>query len=395
MRFTSLVLATAVLAAPLAVQSATSEAAKFRDRLSMAAAPYLGAAGWSLGGEPVVRGSAADGFVVQVPALAYRAPDHAAGAEFGATILEIRPRDGGFSVVAKPARLKLVDAKGVAADLDFADGVVEGLWLPEREAFRDLKISLRDLRADLGGGRKLLADRIAGSFAGKAGTSPALTASFGGELAVGDLEATAPGGKSSRLDRLSLRLDLTDMQRAPQLALAYRHERPPAAQGLEREFIPVKLSLQGRIDAFPWREALRRLPALVAELGRGEDGAGWRGLGRLLGGAGSQLAVEQLAAATPSLSASGSGQAKFQPDGAAVGQVTVTVKGIDDRLNTIDIAEQRRSPALFPALALIAMLGDSEGRGKAMTRRYRLELLPDGGIGLNGKDLSALTLPTR
>lgn len=381
MRRARLALAAALLAAPLAAFSATHEPGAVRDRLAAAAAPYLGKAqGWDLGGEVKARAGAGGATVLTVPALSYRGPDGASAA-FGTTVLEIRPRDGAYAVVAKPARLRLADGRGRAADLDFADGVMEGVWDPAREAFRDLKLSLRDLRGGTGDGGRIVADALSAAFTGRPDA-------FAGEVVATALEVTAGDGRFSALDRAVLGLRLTSPERAPHLALTYRQERPPAAEGLQREFIPTLLTLQGGIADFPWREALRRLPGAAADLARGGAAEAAQALLRQ---AGATLTVDTLTARTPTLSASGQGEARFQGE-RPVGRLTLDISGLDDRLGSLPAAEQRRSPSLYPGLAVITLLGEAQGRGKGMARRYRLDLLPNGGIGLNGKDLSALGL---
>ncbi len=243
-------------------------------------------------------------------------------------------------------------------------------------------MSLRDLRGQTGDGGRIIADSVTANFAGK-------PESFGGEVVAKALEIRDGDGRFATFDRVVLGLGLQSPERSPRLAVNYRHDRPPAAEGLPREFIPTLLTLQGRVDDFPWREALRRLPGTLAELARGGDFG--TAVQALLQRAGSVLTVEKLAAKTPTLSASGRGEARFQGK-RPVGQVTLDITGLDDRLSSIPPAEQRRSPTLYPSLAVITMLGEAQGSGKGASRRYRLDLLPNGGIGLNGTDLSALKL---
>ncbi len=396
-RRTAVIAAVIVVAAPVLGRTAIGEPLDLRDMLLRPASPYLaraGGAGWDFGGQPILSDNG-HGYTITAPDLSYRYGDTVA--RFGSTAVSLQPQGDAWKVRATPSRIEVHDAAGVALAATAAKAVVEGLWLPERHSFDDLTINLHQVDGHLRGGHSVALQQVAGRFKTKpAAVSAERTGAFGGDLSVKGIRGAAADGSVTRLDHASLRLDLTNMQQSPLLNLSYGHERPAAAGGLAREFVPTRLTFDGRVAPFPWREMLPRLPELLGRMaltgGSGDVSEALAPLGDVLGRAGSRAEVTRAAAASPSLTANGSGDVRFRPDGQGVGELVVEVKGLDDRLRSLSPSEQKRSPEVLPALTLMSMLGQPEGRGGDRVQRYHLELKPDGAIALNGRNSAALNV---
>lgn len=384
-----------IVTAPILGRTAMGEPLDLGDMLLGQASPYLaqaGGPGWEFGGQPTVSDNG-HGYTVTAPDLSYRQGDTVAN--FGPTQISLQPQGNAWKVQATPSRLEVRDSAGVTFAATAGQATVEGLWLPERRSFADLVINAHRLQGRLRGGHSFVMQQLAGRFE----TAPAAVAmdrtdAFAGNLTVTGLHGASADGSVSRLDQASLRVDLTDMQQSPVLTLSYGHERPAAGEGLAREFIPVRMTLDGRVAPFPWREILPQLPELLGRLAVTSAGGDvpemLEPLGDLLGRAGSRAQLTRLAAASPSLTASGSGDVSFDSAGNGVGNLVLEVQGLDERLKSLSAAEQKRNPDVFPALTLMSMLGEPQGRGGERVQRYRLEFKPNGAIALNGRNSAVL-----
>lgn len=354
--------------------------------------------GWRFGGQPAVSPGANGAFTVRLPDLSYRGPGGKGSIEFGATTVSVKPDGDAYAVTAIPSKLRIADAAGVGVDARLDHAAIEGRWTPRRETFEEVRATVRGLDATVRGGHKVSVGELKALLRSQPAEDAAATGFFAGDVSLARLKATSPSGASSQLDTANLRLDLADMQRTPRLGVDYRQERPVGAEGLAFELIPVELRLDSRITPFPWREALRRLPEIVGGFASAAAqpsslADGIEPLRELLNPVRAQVQLQQLQARTPSLNATGKGEARFQGAGPAVGEFGFELRGLDDRINRLDRATQVRHPELFPVLALLSMLGETRRDGRAMVQRYTLVLNTDGSVLLNGRNLSSIKVP--
>ncbi|MCC7166161.1 MAG: hypothetical protein IT565_01190 [Rhodospirillales bacterium] len=398
MRFRRLLFWSLAGALALGAAHAKSGADDLRDRLKQGFAPYLVPAvgeGHFDYAEPLkVSGPDRDGaYHVVIEELAYRTPmegGEMATLDLGRLPLRILPGRETQAVSGTFAGpIRFIAGGVVKATLEGKAIGFNGAWSVPRQAFTRLEVSIQNADLMLANGDRIAIGWARGGFASRAEEAPV----------TGMVELTDYKGRKAAdltvFNLTSARLDfsLAERRSKPQLDLDLRYLAPqPADSGPAVELTPLSLRLKAQAAPFPWQGALRDLAALFADSRPNPFGPGWERLKERMKASRTHLKLAESDARSVGLQAGGAGEARFAPGSGAQGRFLFEIQGLNDRIAGLSRSGQPRKQAMqtFGLLALVAGLGEGIQIGQERRHRYRIDLTPDGGFSVNGRDLSVI-----
>ncbi|MBX9634520.1 MAG: hypothetical protein K2X44_06015 [Magnetospirillum sp.] len=356
----------------------------------MTALVPVGEPGWQVPTRPRITPTGT-GFSLKAEAISYLL-GHGLALDFEAVEAQLTPQPGGtFNVVAELGGYVTLRApEGVWATAYPGRNHLTGVWDPARESFRSLDVTMGAFNVSLANGAMISLDQAVGRF-----TTP--DERVDGTVTLTGVQTGLVGSYQGRTaDEVFLKFRLDSPGAQPVIALDYRHSLPGTGlTGIAGELMPLRLGLAARIDSFPWQNVLAELPPWLVEVAsRTPPNPGqmwsalWTHVAKALGEGNAQMAVERVDARSAALVANGSGAVSFAAAGPR-GNLQADLRGINERIAQLSSADRRNNPMLFPALALMTVVGDGVNEGGRRFHRYRIELA-ENGLKVNGRDAGGL-----
>lgn len=289
--------------------------------------------------------------------------------------------------------------QGTWASLSFAKHSLSGEWDAKRDSFASLTAQFGGLTAKLANGTRVTFDELAGKFTTQAsGATPSRTGHLSGSLSAEGIIALGDGERwRMTADSGRLGIVVKEVDQASQLLLDYTHALTAGRyNGVAGEIVPLTLAMGVTVRSFPWEAALRGVPPWLAEVaGKSAPepalvwGGLWRRLVDILSASGGDLAVTHLDGRSKGLQITGKGEMKFVKAQEPRGVLNAEIRGINERMATLDRMERKDDPLLYPTLALMTVIGDGKTDNGTRVHRFKAEMV-GGGIRVNGRDSSGL-----
>ncbi|MBI4966650.1 MAG: hypothetical protein HZC25_00890 [Rhodospirillales bacterium] len=377
---------------------AKSQADDLRDRLRAGLAPYLAAVpgeGRFDYAEPLrVTGPDKDGaYTLTIDELAYRAPlegGEMATLDLGSLPVRLLPGKDTQAVSGRLAGpIRFIADGQVRATLEAKALTFQGAWSIPRQAFTRLEVSAQDVDLALANGDRIAIGQARGFFTLRGDEGP-----VAGTIELVDYKGRKAADQSVLiLSNVRLELSLAERRTKPRLDVDLRYQAPlPADAGPAGELTPLSLRLKAQATPFPWQAALRDLPSLFADARPNPFGPAWERLKGRLHDSRTHLTLVESDARSVGLQSSGAGEARFAPTTATQGRFLFEVQGLNERIAGLSRSGQPRKQAMqtFGLLALVSALGEGVQVGGERRHRYRIDLTPEGGFAVNGRDLSVI-----
>lgn len=385
---------------PAAKPSPPADAAAMSRMLKGAMQPYLAGGqdgGWKLAADPQVAKGEDGAFTivadnpvyVVVPGLSL---------EFAKIEARVIPEAEMYAVSLQVGgETALKTATGVVARATLGKHKLAGRWDPVREAFRVIEGGTEELRYTLSNGTLVTAENLSGRFATFGASRVDRTGRAEGTISLEGVQArSADGLHWAMIETVRLAVDLNDIENRSLLKFDYSHGLPIGRfAGVMGEMVPLKLAVVGTLNPFPYAAVLRELPAAMADVAiknYANPGvlwqAMWQRLSAVLSATESDAVVSSVRARSIGLNVTGRGDLKFRDKGAS-GKLNADIRGINDRIGQLQRSDRKADPLLFPALALMTVVGDATTENGQRFHRFLIELV-DGKLKVNGKDTAGL-----